>query len=72
MAALEAYAGGINAHMSNTSQGLTPEFTLLGINPRTMAASGAFWEPQDSVGWALMMAPDLGGIGATSLRACRF
>ena len=47
--------------MSSTSQGLTPEFTLLGVNPRMMTASGAFWKPPDSVGWALMMAPDLGG-----------
>lgn len=64
-AALQAYAEGINAHMAKAvgqgGQGLPPEFTLLGINPREAAARGDFWHPTDSLGWALMMALDLGG-----------
>ena len=64
-AALQAYAQGINAHMAKPvgqgGQGLTPEFALLGINPREAAAAGDFWHPTDSLGWAIMMALDLGG-----------
>ena len=41
-AALEAYAGGINAHMSSTSQGLTPEFTLAGHQPQNDGRIGRF------------------------------
>jgi penicillin amidase len=64
-AALQAYAQGVNAHMAKSvgqgGQGLTPEFTLLGINPREAAVAGDFWHPTDSLGWAIMMALDLGG-----------
>lgn len=59
-AALQAYADGVNTHMAATG-GLTPEFTLLGIDPRPEAAKGDFWQPTDCLGWALMMALDLGG-----------
>jgi penicillin amidase len=38
---------------------LSPEFLLLGTKPG--GRSGVAWEPADSVGWALMMALDLGG-----------
>ena len=53
-ALLQAYANGINGFHAQAGQALPPEFHLLGIAP------GA-WQPQDSVGWALMMALDLGG-----------
>jgi penicillin G amidase len=57
-AALEAYADGINGfHASNAGvdgQALPPEFHILGLKPGK-------WEAADSVGWALMMALDLGG-----------
>ncbi|MEY2735347.1 MAG: hypothetical protein RLZ58_756, partial [Pseudomonadota bacterium] len=53
-AVLQAYADGINAFHAQASQALPPEFHVLRIRP------GA-WTPQDSVGWALMMALDLGG-----------
>lgn len=53
-ALLQAYADGINAFHAHTSQALPPEFHLLRVRPGT-------WAPQDSVGWALMMALDLGG-----------
>ncbi len=57
-AALEAYAEGINGfHAKNSgfgSQALPPEFHILGTKPGK-------WEATDSVGWALMMALDLGG-----------
>lgn len=51
---LQAYADGINAFHAHASQSLPPEFHLLRVRPGK-------WTPQDSVGWALMMALDLGG-----------
>ncbi len=57
--ALQAYSQGIHAFHLNRSQALPPEFHVLGVQPG--GARGAVWEPEDSVGWALMMALDLGG-----------
>ena len=51
---LQAYADGINTFHAHASQSLPPEFHLLRVRPGK-------WTPQDSVGWALMMALDLGG-----------
>ena len=53
-AMLEAYAEGINGFHASSSQALPPEFHILGAKPGK-------WEATDSVGWALMMALDLGG-----------
>lgn len=58
---LQAYADGINAHMASGAQADSPEFKLLGLKPQAQAVKGEFWTPHDSVGWALMMALDLGG-----------
>ncbi|MDR7095555.1 penicillin acylase family protein [Hydrogenophaga laconesensis] len=58
---LQAYSDGVNAFFAHTEQLLTPEFLLLGINPRDEAAAGRYWDPADSVAWSLMMALDLGG-----------
>lgn len=55
--ALEAYAEGVQAGFAS-SQWRAPEFVLLGINP---AKDMKPWTAVDSVGWALMMALDLGG-----------
>ena len=52
-AQLKAYADGINAFHATSSQALPPEFHILGVKP------GA-WTPEDSVGWSIMMALDLG------------
>lgn len=52
--ALQSYSQGIEAFHQNSPQALSPEFHVLGVKP------GA-WAPEDSVGWALMMALDLGG-----------
>lgn len=52
--ALQAYSDGINAFHAGASQVLPPEFHILGVKP-------GLWTPQDSVGWAIMMALDLGG-----------
>jgi penicillin amidase len=60
-AALQAYADGVNAAMASGTQARTPEFVVLGIDPATSARQGQFWTPQDAMGWALMMALDLGG-----------
>lgn len=60
-AALQAYADGINAQLAQSEQAPTPEFKLLGLVPKDAAAKGEFWTPVDSLGWALMMALDLGG-----------
>ena len=57
--ALQAYARGIQAFHKNRPQALPPEFQVLGVQPG--GAEGAVWTPEDSVGWALMMALDLGG-----------
>ncbi len=57
--ALQAYSKGIHAFHKNRPQALPPEFLVLGAKPGGEA--GAVWEPEDSVGWALMMALDLGG-----------
>ena len=55
--ALEAYAEGVQAGFAS-AQWRAPEFLILGINPaKTMKP----WTAVDSVGWALMMALDLGG-----------
>ena len=53
-AALQAYADGIAQARAQGQAAQSPEFRLLGVQP------GA-WTPADSVGWALMMALDLGG-----------
>ena len=60
-AALQAYADGVNSFMAHSQQALTPEFLALGIDPRAAAREGRFWTPTDAMGWALMMALDLGG-----------
>lgn len=51
---LQAYAHGINAFHAQAGQALPPEFHILRTSP-------GIWQPQDSMGWALMMALDLGG-----------
>lgn len=58
---LKAYSEGVNAFFAHTDQALSPEFLLLGIDPREEALAGRYWDPLDSVGWSLMMALDLGG-----------
>jgi penicillin amidase len=55
--ALEAYAEGVQAGFAS-AQWRAPEFVLLGINPSKAMKP---WTAVDSVGWALMMALDLGG-----------
>jgi penicillin G amidase len=50
----KAYANGINAFHATSSQALPPEFHILGVKPGE-------WTPVDSMGWAIMMALDLGG-----------
>jgi penicillin amidase len=60
-AAMQAYSAGINAFFATTEQARTPEFLLLGVNPREEAGQGAWWDAADTVGWSIMMALDLGG-----------
>lgn len=55
--ALEAYAQGVQSGYAS-AQWRAPEFLILGINPSTDMKP---WTAVDSVGWALMMALDLGG-----------
>lgn len=59
--ALKAYADGVNAYFAQRDRPLPPEFQLLRIDPGPLAAEGRYWEPEDSAGWSLMMALDLGG-----------
>lgn len=51
---IQAYANGINSFHADGGQALPPEFHIIGTKPGT-------WTPQDTMGWALMMALDLGG-----------
>src|SRR5690606_29300693 len=55
----QAYADGINAFYASSAQALPPEFHVLGTRPGGEA--GKAWTAADSVGWAIMMALDLGG-----------
>ncbi len=57
--ALQAYSRGINAFHQHRTQALPPEFLLLGAKPG--GKDGTAWSPEDSVGWTLMLALDLGG-----------
>ena len=61
--ALQAYSDGINSFYATSSQALPPEFHILGIKPggERDGKRGNPWTPQDSMGWSLMMALDLGG-----------
>jgi penicillin amidase len=58
-AALQAYSEGIQNAWASGAVRPSPEFKLLG----TVAGGpkGQAWSPEDSLGWALMMALDLGG-----------
>ncbi|WP_353238740.1 penicillin acylase family protein [Limnohabitans sp.] len=58
-AALQAYSEGIQNAWQSGAVRPSPEFKILG----TVAGGhkGQAWSPEDSVGWALMMALDLGG-----------
>jgi penicillin G amidase len=58
-AALQAYSEGIRTAWQSGAVRASPEFKLLGTT--TGGTSGLAWTPEDSVGWALMMALDLGG-----------
>lgn len=58
-AALQAYSDGIQAAHAAGQAGRTPEFRLLGVPAHD--ASRPAWTPEDSMGWALVMALDLGG-----------
>jgi penicillin amidase len=51
--ALESYAAGVNAYLSNRPGALPPEFTLLGYKPER-------WKPADTVVWGRLMALTLG------------
>ena len=53
--ALQAYSDGVNAFYAQGQQALSPEFQILGVNPRDEAAAGRYWEPVDSVAWSIMI-----------------
>lgn len=57
--ALLAYTAGINAVIA-TLRARPPEFMILGLQPEP-------WTPEDSLGWAIMMAWDLGANWQTEL-----
>jgi penicillin G amidase len=58
-ASLQAYSDGIQAAWRTGAVRPSPEFHILGTHAGGKA--GQAWSPEDSVGWALMMALDLGG-----------
>ncbi|MDQ2778002.1 MAG: penicillin acylase family protein [Pseudomonadota bacterium] len=63
-AVLQAYADGINAFVQQQMRARPPEFVILGLQPEP-------WTPEDSLGWALMMAWDLGGNWGSELLRLR-
>jgi penicillin amidase len=58
-ASLQAYSEGIQTAWRSGAVRPSPEFQILGA--KAGGHSGLAWSPEDSVGWALMMALDLGG-----------
>ena len=58
-AALQAYSDGVQAAHETGQASSAPEFRLLGVPART--TENPAWTPEDSMGWALVMALDLGG-----------
>ena len=58
-AALKAYSEGIQSAWQSGAVRPSPEFKLLGT--AAGGPKGQAWSPEDSLGWALMMALDLGG-----------
>lgn len=58
-AALQAYSEGIQSAWDTGAVQPSPEFQILGT--RAGGPNNPAWAPEDSVGWALMMALDLGG-----------
>ncbi len=64
VAALEAYAEGVNAHLDGPDGQLPPEFQLTGIAP-------APWRPSDSLLWGKLMALRLSGDWRTELARSR-
>ncbi len=69
--ALQAYSEGVNAAHASGAAGRSPEFLLLGTKAGGQGGQDTkAWTPEDSVGWSLMMALDLGGNWGTE--AARF
>lgn len=62
--AIEAYTAGINAYLAQGLKARPPEFIVLGLQPEP-------WTPEDSLGWAIMMAWDLGGNWGSELLRMR-
>ncbi len=62
--ALERYAAGVNFGVSKLTA-LPPEFVILGVKPQP-------WTAADSMGWAIMMAWDLGGNWASEIMRAHF
>ena len=62
--AIQAYTDGINAYLAHGLKARPPEFILLGLHPEP-------WTPEDTLGWAIMMAWDLGGNWSTELLRMR-
>ena len=61
---VQAYAAGINAWVAQGMRARPPEFVLLGLHPEP-------WTAEDTLGWAIMMAWDLGGNWSTELMRMR-
>ncbi|OQY24475.1 MAG: penicillin acylase family protein [Chloroflexi bacterium] len=59
LAALEAYAEGVNAYISTHKKRLGLEFTMLGLTGVKFEPEP--WAPLDTISWAKVMAWDLGG-----------
>ena len=62
-AVLDAYTAGVNAVVASLAA-RPPEYVVLGLHPEP-------WDPVDSLGWAIMMAWDLGANWHTELLRLR-
>lgn len=62
--ALAAYTAGVNAYLAHGLKARPPEFIALGLDPEP-------WTPEDSLGWMIMMAWDLGGNWGSELLRMR-
>ncbi|MBI3538606.1 MAG: penicillin acylase family protein [Chloroflexi bacterium] len=63
--ALVAFSAGVNAFIDTHRDNLPVEYTLIGISPEP-------WTPVDSLGWAKVMAFNLGGSSQFDLQRAQF
>ncbi len=66
MAILEAYSEGVNAYIAEQGDNVSLNYTVLGLVNEKWEIEP--WEPLHTIGWAVVMADDLGGNWSSELR----